>query len=105
MINFINLTNHTVNEMVSGRTIPPSGRRATVKTSKTTLRTVDGAPIYRTRVSTVDGLPDPREGTMYIVSSLVHNRVPRERQDVVSPGNTQRNENGDIVGCLGFKQL
>jgi len=105
MTKFVNLTNHEVNEMISGIRVPASGRRATVKTNKKTIRTIDGAPVYRSRSSTVDGLPDPKENTIYIVATLVQQKVPRERLDVVSPGNTQRNEKGDVIGCLGFRQL
>jgi len=55
-----------------------------------------GAPTW----GEVEGLPEPKEGTLYIVSALVAGRV--RRMDVFSPGTgpndgAERNERGQVV--------
>lgn len=101
---FVNLTAHTINEVSTGMEIPTSGTMARVKTSNELVSRVDGCPIYATTFGEVEGLPEPMEGKVYIVSSLVLNAIPEDRTDVVAPGNLQRNEHGQPVGCMGFRR-
>lgn len=100
---FINLTAHTINEMTTGTKIPPSGQIARVKQS--TVKSAEHAhcPIYTSEFGDVEGLPDPVEGIIYIVSALTLNGVAASRVDVVSPGNIQRDENKQPLGCVGFR--
>lgn len=52
---------------------------------------------------TVSGLPEPMEGVMYIVSSMVASRV--RRPDVVAPltdSTCERDEQGNIISVKGF---
>ena len=102
-MNLVNLTNHEINELTTGITIPPSGIRAEVTTIPRQVGTLNGSPVFRTELGTVIGLPEPQEGTIYIVSSLVLNLVPKERTDVVAPGNPRRNTKKQVIGCMGFK--
>ena len=100
---FINLTPHEINETTTNRRIPPSGI-ARVKGATTQVDTVDGVPIYRsTFKDTIEGLPDPIPGVIYIVSALALNAVPEGRTDVVAPGNTVRDKQGKAIGCQGFR--
>lgn len=101
---FINLTSHSITEVTSGKTFPPSGRVARVKSSTTKVNEHFGCPIYSSTFSEISGLPEPKEGTMYIVSSLALNTVPEDRTDVVAPGNLQRDENKRPIGCIGFRR-
>tara|TARA_R110002012_G_C11596666_1_gene606865 strand:- start:1053 stop:1445 length:393 start_codon:yes stop_codon:yes gene_type:complete len=46
-------------------------------------------------------IPEPVEGTIFIVSALVANAYP-DRRDFVMVAKTVRDENGRIIGCTGF---
>ena len=61
-------------------------------------------PITSTEYGEVEGLPDPQPDTMYIVSSLVAQRV-KERDDVLVPGETVRDSEGRIVGCKSLARV
>ena len=100
----INLTSHTINETTTGAEIKPSGTIARVKTSTTKVGEHDGCPIFTSTFGEIEGLPDPKPNTLYIVSALAFNAIPKHRLDVVSPGNVQRDQNGNIVGCFGFRR-
>ena len=101
---FINLTSHTINEITTGLTIPPSGRVARVKASTIKSAEHAGVPIYSSTFGDVEGLPEPKPDVIYIVSALALNAVPTNRTDVVSPGNLQRNEHNQPIGCCGFRR-
>lgn len=98
----INLTAHTINEVTTGAVIPTSGRVARVKTSTIKDTEFLGYPIFKTTFGEVEGLPEPEEGVMYIVSALCMNACP-DRKDLLAPGNLMRNEQGQPVGCIGFR--
>jgi len=101
---FINLTSHPINEVTTGITVEPSGIIARCKS--TTVKTGEHAcvPLFETTFSgEIEGLPDPVEGTIYIVSALALN-CAGGRTDVVSPGNLQRDQQGRPVGCFGFRR-
>jgi hypothetical protein len=98
----INLTSHTINEVTTGTAIPPSGRVARVKTSTVKTNEFLGMPIFETTFGSVEGLPEPEEGVMYIVSALVMTACP-DRLDLLSPGNLVRNEHGQPAGCVGYR--
>ena len=98
----INLTKHPINEVTTGITIERSGRVARVKQSTYKVAEHAGVPIYATRFTGVEGIPEPQPDTIYIVSALVLNAT--NRKDVVAPGNVQRDQNGDRIGCVGFRQ-
>ena len=99
----VNLTSHTINEVTSGMEIPKTGKVARVKSTTIKVGEHMGCPIYRSTFGEIEGLPEPEEGVLYIVSSLALNAVPDDRTDVVSPGNLQRDEHGNPVGCVGFR--
>jgi hypothetical protein len=103
MEKYINLTTHDLVEVTSGMVIKPSGTIARVKQSTTKVATHATIPIYSSIFGDVEGLPDPVEGTIYIVSSLTMNAIDSTRIDVVSPGNLQRDTAGKPIGCVGFR--
>ena len=102
---FINLTNHAINETTTGIEIPASGRVARVKSSTIKQGEHAGIPIYASTFGEIEGLPEPVDGVLYIVSSLALNAVPSNRTDVVAPGNLQRQKDGTPMGCCGFKGI
>ncbi len=101
---FINLTPHDINEVTTGLTIPSKGV-ARVRSATRIVGIVDNINIYQSVFDgTIENLPDPVPGTIYIVSALALNAVPAYRTDVVAPGNLIRNEQGQAIGCQGFRR-
>ena len=105
-VEVINLTPHDVSFIGDDGstiiTVRPSGQLARV--SAQTVRTgvfINGIPVTRTMYGEVEGLPEPKDGTVYIVSSLVAQRCP-ERDDVFIPNESVRNSEGNIIGCRSF---
>ena len=65
---------------------------------------IDGVTIPTQKVvfGEVEGLPEPEEGVIVVVSMLAAQRSPRE--DVFSPGSLVRDEKGVIIGCNGLNR-
>lgn len=99
----INLTPHTINEVTTGVQIAPSGRVARVKATTEKTGEFAGFPIFESVWGEVEGLPEPQPDTMYIVSALALNAAPT-RKDILAPGNLVRNEQGQPIGCVGFRR-
>lgn len=101
-MNIKNLTPHTINfvspEGYPVMDIKPEGTVARVSAKTATVGEIDGIPVTKSVYGEVEGLPEPEEGTIYIVSALVAGRVP-EREDVFIPNESVRDEKGRIVGC------
>lgn len=95
-MNIVNLTPHEIN-LNNGTNYPASGEIARAKT-------VWGDPgadgIGSVTVGEITGLPDPKDGTVYIVSGIVSS-IMKDRTDIVSPATGHsdciRNEKGQIV--------
>lgn len=109
---FVNLTPHTLvvydkDSKHVIRKIPPSGTIARVSTRKEQLEPVDGIPVSRTVFGDVEGIPEPREDTLYVVSSIVASHTSRD--DVVAPDTSDdsvvRNEEGQIIGVRAFQKF
>ena len=62
---------------------------------------VDGVTLKIILGSTVVGLPEKKESTTYIVSSLVK-AYCKDRLDVVCPGDLVKEEGGRVIGCKTF---
>ena len=98
-MNFVNLTPHAI-ILNDGTVFQPSGNVARVSATFTDFEN----GICRQKFGDVTGLPDPQEGTMFIVSALV--LAATDRDDVVAPatGHPQcvRNDKGQIMSVPGF---
>jgi len=107
MAKFINLTSHAISVKKndgSTFTVEPSGIIARVSTHEQVIGELDGVPLVTRKFGEVENLPEPTEGTIYIVSSLVLSAL-NGREDVVAPdtGATAiRNEDGHIVAVTRF---
>lgn len=104
----INLTPHEVT-IVNGDNkliYDPSGviARVTAKTVYTGEVINSFIPVSKTEYGEVENLPEYEEGTVYIVSSLVAQRVP-DRKDVFIPNESIRDEKGRIVGCRSLGRI
>lgn len=62
---------------------------------------VEGVDMYRTVFGEVTGLPEYSEGVYLLVSTMVREALPL-RKDLVSPGQLLRNDEGQVIGCLGL---
>lgn len=65
------------------------------------VATLDGIEISRVTYGNVLDLPDPEDGTIYVVSMLVRSACPN-RTDLVSPGKLVRDSGGNVIGAEGF---
>lgn len=102
-MNIVNLTPHTIN-IINGDqnvAIPPSGAIARVSSSTEQVGEVEvtgmSIPVTVSKFGDVVGLPEPTEGTIFVVSGMVAGQVSRE--DVFSPGEQVRNSDGVVIGC------
>ena len=109
-IKIINCTPHDVNLVTTNGSItfPRSGiiPRLTEQQKKINSINSNGIEIdiMQKSFSEVEGLPEPKEGTIFIVSALVAGAV-KNRDDLVIPNDTIRNEKGNIIGCKNLAKI
>ncbi len=112
MITITNLTPHplTLRSATGQDTVlPPSGTIARVSATPGAVEDREGFPVPVALPDTfgaVEGLPEPEEGTIYIVSGLVGSHI--SRPDVFVPGTGPkdgaiRNEKGHIMAVTRLK--
>ena len=105
-MNVINLTPHSINIISENReqiaTYPPSGDVARCANVNTPIGDMDGVPVITQGFGEVSGVPEPVEGTVYLVSMVVGSALKGQRNDIygpaTDPANAVRNEKGHIVG-------
>ena len=117
MVKFVNLTPHEVvvysqdgKEIVLR--IPPSGTIARVTTISRVVGYIDGIPVRKTEYDKIEGLPEPQEDTIFIVSTVLLVALKErgiKRTDVVSPDTNPdsavRDKDGRIIGVKYFQTL
>ena len=106
-MHIVNLTLHDVSFVLeNGETVcvPASGKVARLTTSTQIVGQIGNIPITETVFGQIENLPDPTEGEVYIVSSLVAGRVP-DRQDVFIPNESIRDDAGRIIGCRSLGRI
>lgn len=105
-MNIMNLTPHPVTFISNGNsvTVNPSGIIARVSASTEIIDEINGIPVTTTVFGEVTDLPTKENDTIYIVSSLVAQRVP-EREDVFIPNEPIRDEEGKIIGCKSLGRI
>lgn len=104
MLKFVNLTPHNItiyNAQGEKIDVPKSGNVARVETTNKIIDEINSIEIFYTTYTDVEGLPEPEDGVVYIVSGMVASRCSH-RSDVMSPGLYIRNDKGVIVGCQGL---
>jgi len=99
----VNYTPHSITETTTGITFPPSGNTARVSSISVPVGDLAGAPCFITSFGQVEGLPEPQDGVALIVSGMVMDACKGKRFDLVAPGELVRDENGQPVGCKGFR--
>ena len=106
----INCTPHDVNIITeSGNiTFPRSGIIPRLTEQQVKINSVNSngieIDIMQKSFSEVEGLPEPKENTIYIVSALVAGAV-KNRDDLVVPNDTVRDEAGRIIGCKSLAKI
>ena len=122
-MDFINLTPHDIKVVLEHgedniHIFPQSGTIARVGTTQKHAETIEGVKIFTTVFGQVEGLPEPKEDTMFIVSGMVLSALNGTRPDVVAPaklirdmvgrvvkdanGNERVEGIGDVIGCEGL---
>lgn len=109
----INLTAHSINVILGEQNIAyPSEGLARVKTEEKETEKINGIPVVKTVYTDVEGLPEPEENTVYLVSTLVLQALKANgvcRPDCLAPNTglsgAIRDEQGRIVGVKGFQTL
>lgn len=125
----INLTPHSINvysqddcvETVTGNyktlvlkegvspliTLPSEGvARAAATKQQTGTISLNGLeiPVNATVYGDVEGLPEPSQGTFYVVSALTA-QAAKNRDDLIIVDSTVRDKDGRIVGCTAFGRI
>ena len=109
----INLSSHPMNIMTSNDDeshevimVPPSGEIARCAQGSEVVGHIGNKiiAISKQTYGEVKGLPEPEENTIYIVSRLVAAARP-DRKDLVIPGPIFRDENNQVIGCVGLSVL
>ena len=108
-MNIINLTQHDIVIALPDETrviVPPTAPPARMATKTVQLPPFAGIPVVTTEFGDVQNLPDPQPSTIYIVSTLIAQRV--KRADVLSPdtGPTAiRNANNQIEAVRALQSF
>lgn len=94
--------------------LPKSAEMPTVRVNKTLeyLHDVDVEnvvlPLYEAKFNDVENLPEPQEGTVYIVSNIALQAIREQypdRNDFYAPDEPVRDEGGAIIGCRILTKL
>jgi len=108
-MNLINLTPHAIVVRTDAQEVifPTSETVARVQQTTVSLgKTIAGFPVYMSSFGQVE-MPEPVEGTVFIVSAMVLSALADTRSDVVAPrtDNTAiRNDAGHIIAVTGWLQ-
>jgi len=113
-VEIINLTPHEITIISEGgeeiMRIPPSGTVARVSVKSEVVGEVNGVPIRKTVYGDIVGLPEPRENTFYVVSTLVLIAAREKgicRRDLIAPDTNPdsviRDHQGRVVGVKYFQ--
>lgn len=108
MSEMVNLTPHAITFVNAEgkviRALPSSGIVARIKTEMVMTGVFDDIPITSSVYGEITDLPARKEGTIYVVSSLVAQRCP-EREDVFIPNESVRDSEGRIIGCKSLAHV
>ncbi len=87
-------------------TVIPSEGNARVSVNYRQARTIElgghAVPVIEGQYGEVAGLPEPADGSIYIVSHMVRMALPG-RADLWSPADMIRDASGTVVACRMFE--
>lgn len=102
----INLTPHAI-KIINGKRLTTLLSKGTARVSieEEEMEPIDGISIKRVSVGEIEGLPSPKEGTIFITSQIVAQQATNEgRKDVYHPHSLERDQYGAVIGCHGLAQ-
>ena len=104
----VNLTPHEITVYDAAgesvlQVIPSSGMARAAQTREP-LDRINGIPVSKTGYGAVEGLPDQRDGVVYIVSVLTAQAAPN-RKDLYIVDELVRDDTGRILGCKALAQI
>ena len=103
-VEVVNLTPHAIN-IVGGPTFEPSGEVARISSTNESAGELqvngESIPLITQQFGEVIGLPQEKEGTLFIVSGLIF--ANSEREDLLVPGEQVRDDAGRVIGCKSFQ--
>ena len=106
-MNIINLTPHelSIHDEAGNLVfwIPAGTQIARVTVNRQKTGEVHGIPLFVTEYGEVEGLPEPADDTIYVVSGMVRAATPN-REDVYQPGELIRDTNGQPTGTIGLSR-
>ena len=104
----INLTPHAITFLDENNsvlaTVEPSGVVARAAQTRDRISEVNGIPVNQCSYGEVTGLPDPQDGTIYLVSALTA-QACRNRNDVFITDDAVRDDSGRIIGCRAIARI
>lgn len=101
----INLMAHSITDITTGKHYKPCGLVIRAKSVSHKIEEYKNVNVFRYENTLEVPLPEPQPDTLYVVSNMALNAVPKNRTDVVGPGPVEKDENGKPVGCRGFRRL
>ncbi len=107
-VEIVNLTPHEITVYDAAgesvlQVIPSSGVARAAQTREP-LDSINGIPVSKTGYGAVEGLPDRRDGVVYIVSVLTAQAAP-DRTDLYIVDELVRDDTGRILGCKALAQI
>ena len=107
MSNIINLTPHAVVLFLSdGETVTfESQGVARAEQTVVDAGNINGYRLVRTTFGAPVNLPEPQEGTFYLVSAILVSAARQSGRtvgDLLLPADTVRDDQGRIIGCRAF---
>lgn len=103
----VNLTPHPITlHRKDGTTITiaPEPTPARVATTTREVGAVDGIPLVEEHYGKVTGLPEAKQGVVYVVSRPVVDACP-ERRDLLVVTDTVRDDQGRVTGARALARL
>jgi hypothetical protein len=102
----VNLTPHdiTVYDRLGERVLvkfAKTGSVARLKKRDGKINYLGGIPLKKSNFGGTLDLPAKEEGFLFIVSNMVRNSFP-EREDLLSPTDFVRDDQGEVIGCKAF---
>jgi hypothetical protein len=101
---YCNCTPHDVHLILEDETVTiPKNEDKLIRLEERRYLTVNHGNV-KVNVKTfldAENMPDQKEFNYYIVSDMVLRAFPK-REDLISPDEIVRNENGHIIGCKSF---
>lgn len=98
----VNLTPHDINlinEAGEPVLVKASGVLARCKVTTEKVGTINGIKVNVSHFGDIEGLPEPEEGKIFIVSAMILTALNGTRPDVLGVSEYIRDDEGKIVGA------